>query len=245
MPLDPHVLLEPNPEGNEGNRSNSYAWTLGKLQYLTNATRPDIAFVVNRLTLYMANPSLQHTGALKRVLQYLAGTKTCRITYSASPSRNKNTNLFEGYADATYGNAGDSKSTSGYIFTVGGGAITWLARNVIVLSSMEAEYVTLSEVGCKASWLRELYKELGYEQLTSTTICGDNEGAIAMTRNPQFHKKSKHITHKWHWVREAVENRVINIESCRDPDQTADVLTKALACPKHKKHIAEMGLAPT
>jgi hypothetical protein len=67
-PLDPHMPLKPNPEGNEGNRSNSYARTLGKLQYLVNTTRPDIAFVVNQLTLYTANPSLQHAGALKRVL---------------------------------------------------------------------------------------------------------------------------------------------------------------------------------
>jgi hypothetical protein len=122
--------------------------------------------------------------------------------YLASPSRNRNTNLFDGYTDAAYRNAGDSKSTSSYIFTAGGGAIMWMARkqSVIALSSTEAEYVALSEAGREASWLRELYKELGYEQLTSTTICGDNEGAIAMTRNPQFHKKSKHIAHKRHWV---------------------------------------------
>jgi hypothetical protein len=66
-----------------------------------------------------------------------------------------------------------------------------------------------------------------------------------MVKNPQFHRKSKHIEHKWHWIRDAVENGIVAIESCRDPDQTADVLTKALARPKHKKHTGEMGLAPT
>jgi hypothetical protein len=76
-------------------------------------------------------------------------------------------------------------------------------------------------------------------------IRGDNNGAIAMARNPQFHKKAKHIATKWHWIRDLVENGTIEIESCRDPEQTADVLTKALARPKHKRHTEEMGLAST
>ena len=114
-----------------------------------NATRLDIAYAVNRLTLYTANPSLQHMGALKWILCYLAGMKTYGITYSALPSKNRGTNLFEGYTDATYNNVEKCKSTSGYVFTVGGGAITWMSRkqNTTVLSMMEAEYVALSEAG--------------------------------------------------------------------------------------------------
>ena len=246
-PLDPHIAIEPNPEGNEGSRSNAYAKVLGELQYLANATRPDIAYAVNRLASYTANPSLQHVGALKRILRYLAGTRTYGITYSASPLKNRGTNLFQGYADAAYNNVDKRKSTSGYVFTVGGGAITWMSRkqSTTALSTAEAEYVALSEAGREACWLRSLYSELGFPQLAPTIIHGDNEGSIAMVKNPQFHRKSKHIEHKWHWIRDAVENGIVAIESCRDPDQTADVLTKALACPKHKKHTGEMGLAPT
>ena len=73
-PLDPNMQLVPNPEGNIGNRSNSFARLLGELQYIANATRPDILYMVNWLALYTANPSLQHTTALKRILHYLAGT---------------------------------------------------------------------------------------------------------------------------------------------------------------------------
>ena len=148
-PLDPHTAIEPNPEGNEGSRSNAYAKVLGELQYLVNATRPDIAYTVNHLASYTANPSLQHVGALKWILRYLAGTRTYGITYSASPSKNRGTNLFEGYADAAYNNVDKCKSTSGYVFTIGGGAITWMSRkqNTTALSTTEAEYVTLSEAG--------------------------------------------------------------------------------------------------
>lgn len=248
-PMDPHEKLVPNPDGNEGNRSNSYARLLGELQFLANATRPDIAFAVNKLSAYTANPSLQHTGALKRILRYLAGTKSYAITYSKyHPQRVlEGQNLFHGYADAAYNNTDDRKSTSGYVFQMGGGAVTWRSKkqSTIALSSTEAEYVALCEAGREACWLRNLLEELGESQLSPTLIKGDNDGSIAMARNPQFHKRSKHIETKWHWVRDMVENETIALESCRDPDQTADVLTKPLPRPKYRKHVTEMGLATT
>lgn len=152
---------------------------------------------------------------------------------------------FMGYSDAAYANTDDYKSTSGYVFLAGGGAITWRSKKqtTIALSSTEAEYVALSEAGREACWLRNLYDEIGYKPPKPTLIRGDNDGSIAMARNPQFHKRSKHIATQWHWVRDLVEEEVINIESCRDPEQTADVLMKALPKPKHMKHVGEMGLA--
>ena len=243
-PLDPNVPLVPNPEGNEGSRSNSYARLLGQLQFVANATRPDICYAVNRLAAYTANPSLQHTTALKRILRYLSGTRTYGIVYRSLPHQS---NFFYGYADAAYGNADDHRSTTGYVFIAGEGAITWSSKKQIAtaLSSTEAEYVALSEASCEVFWLRNVYEELGLlQEDTPTEIRGDNEGSIAMAKNPQFHKRSKHIARRWHWVRELVQDRIITVESCRDPEQTADVLTKALPRPKHQKHIKDMGLVP-
>ena len=91
-------------------------------------------------------------------------------------------------------------------------------------------------------WLQNLYEEIGYIQESPNIIKGDNDGAISMACNPQFHKRSKHIATRWHWVHNLVQNGTISIESCRDPEQTADVLTKPLAHPKHQKHVKEMGL---
>ena len=201
MLLDPNVPLEPNPEGNEGDRSNSYAKLLGELQYIANATQPDIAYAVNRLASYTANPSLKHATALKRVLHYLSGTRTYGITYHRVP---KLSNLFYGFADAAYANADDYKSTSGYVFITGGGAITWRSKkqSTIALSSTEAEYVALSEAACEAFWLRNLYAESGFDQKEPTLIRGDNNGSIAIAQNPQFHKRSKHIAIRWHWIRD-------------------------------------------
>jgi hypothetical protein len=203
-------------------------------------------YAVNRLAAYTANPSLQHTGALKRILCYLIGTKSYGITYSAAHNKNRETNLFHGFTDAAYANSDGRKSTTGYVYLVGGGTITWMSKkqSVVALSSTDAEYVALSEASHEACWLRSLYKELGYDQKKPTQIRCDNNGAIAMARNPQFHKQSKHIDIRWHWIRDLVEENTIEVQSCRDPEQTADILTKALAHPKHRKHSEEMGLAP-
>ena len=75
------------------------------------------------------------------------------------------------------------------------------------------------------------------------TIRGDNEGSIAMTKNPQFHKQSKHIGLQYHSIREQVHKGEIIVKNCRTQNQTADVLTKPLPRAKHRQHTAEMGLA--
>lgn len=243
MPMDPHIKLEPNPDENKPNRSNSYARLLGELQFITNATRPDIAYAVNRLASYTANPSMQHYTALKRILRYLAGTRTLGITYSIQDAP-ENSNLFHGYADAAYANTDGLKSTTGYVFLAAGGAITWKSKKqtVIALSSTEAEYIALSEAGRETCWLRNLYGELGFPEKSATIIKGDNDGAVILTRNPQFHNRSKHIAIRHHWVRDLVTNGILDIKNCRDPEQTADILTKALPKPKHSRHREEMGI---
>ena len=137
-------------------------------------------YTVNRLVSYTATPSLQHMGALKCILQYLAGTKSLGITYRKN--QHTRNNLFHGYSDASYASMDDSKLISGYVFISGGGAITWCSRkqSTIALSSTEVEYVAISEVGREACWLRNLYKELGEGQNSPSIIKGDNEGPIAM-----------------------------------------------------------------
>ena len=113
MPMDLNIPISPNPDGNEDSRSNSYASLLGELQFLSNATRPDISYAVNRLAAYTANPSLQHVSAIKRLLRYLKGTKNLAIKYLVQKDQNlQDQNLFFGYADAAYANTDDYKSTS-------------------------------------------------------------------------------------------------------------------------------------
>src|SRR6266850_1948745 len=242
MPLDSNTPLVPNPNEGEADRSNSYLRLLRELQFLANTTRPDTAFAVNRLASYMANPSLQHISALKHMLRYLAGTKSYGIRYTAEPDK---TNLSYGYTDAAYGNLDERRSTSRYVFIAGRGAITWQSKKqpVVALSSTEAEYVALSEATCEACWLRSLFGELGYKQTLPIKIYGDNEGAVAMAKNPQFHQRAKHIEIKYHSIRQMIKQDKIMVENCQGHQQTVDVLTKPLPCAKHKQHTSEMGMA--
>ena len=139
---------------------------------------------MNRLAVYSANPTLQHVGALKRILRYLAGARNYGITYQKS--QDSKGIPFHGYSDTAYGNTDDCKSTSGYVYVSGGGAITWRSKKqtTVALSSTEAEYVALLEAGREACWLRNLYEELGQKQSCPTIIKGDNDGSIAMTKKP-------------------------------------------------------------
>jgi Reverse transcriptase (RNA-dependent DNA polymerase) len=242
-PLDPKIKLEPNPEGNEGDRSNAYAQLLGELQFVANATRPDITYAVNRLASYTANPDLKHQSALKRVLRYLSGTRNYGITYKKIPNEKP---TFLGYTDAAFADRDDLKSTAGYVVIAAGSAITWKSgkEKVTAQSTTEAEYIALWEGGQEIAWLRNLYRELGYSQSAPTIIYCDNTGAVAIAKNPLYHKRTKHIDTKYHWVREKVQAEIISAESCRTENQTADILTKPLAREKHVKHATEMGLVP-
>ena len=187
MPLDLNVKIISNPDGNEGNRSNVFAQLLGELQYITNSTCPDITYVVNRLASYTANPSMQHQTALKRILRYLSGTRSHGITYVYSPDKPI---TFKGFSDAAYADREDKKSTAGYVYLANQGAITWKSgkQPVTVQSTTEAEYIAMWDAAKEASWLRNLYRDLGYTQQEPTQIMCDNTSAVAIVKNPLYHK---------------------------------------------------------
>jgi hypothetical protein len=230
------------------NKNNEYASLIGSLQYLTVATRPDIAYAVNWLASFTANPSFKHYNAAKRVLRYLKGTRNYGITYRDQNDRligPIDSNIFYGFSDAAFANAEDQKSISGYVFLANMGTITWMSKkqNTIALSTTEAEYVALSEAAREAKWLHHLYGELGYAQKEPIILLGDNDGSISLTKNPQFHKRTKHVDLRWHWIRELVNDGLIKITNCTNPQQTADIMTKPLPRPKFNQHVNEIGLS--
>jgi hypothetical protein len=218
----------------EPNRSNEYVSLIRSLQYLAIATCPDIAYAVNRLAAYTANPSLEHYSAAKRVLRYVKGTRNYGITYHAHTNRPigpTDSNQFYGFSDAAFANADNRKSISGYVFISNKGAITWglEKQTTIALLSTEADYMALSEATCEATWLRYLthfHGEIESIQKEPILLLGDNDESISMAKNPQFHKHTKHVDIRWQWVWDLVKDGQINIVDCHDPQQTADILTK-------------------
>ena len=137
-----------------------------------------------------------------------------------------------GYSDTdSAGDVQDRRSTSRNVFLLGGGAITWFSRkqSSVALSTVEAEYMALSVATQEAVWLRHLQEELGVTETGPTLIYEDNQGAISMAKNPVFHKRTKHVQIRYHFLREAVEQGTITLKYCCTDDMLADSFTKALA----------------
>jgi hypothetical protein len=203
-----------------------YSQLIGSLMYLSVCTRPDISQAVGALARYMAAPTTTHWQAAKGVLRYIAGTPTNGITFSGLE--------LNGYCDADYAGDIDSRrSTTGYVFTMGGGAISWSSRlqPTVAASTTEAEYMAAAYAIKEGLWLRTLLSELGLD--TSTiTIQADNQSAIKLLKNPVFSMRSKHIDVIFHFARERVTRRDITFKYIPTDKMVADALTKPLPTSK-------------
>ena len=195
-------------------------------KYAAGGTRPAIAYAVSTIAKFCHRPTELHMTAAKRVLRYLKQTRDLNLTYvKDSPE------AIIGYSDADWaGDVQDRRSSSGNVFLLGGGAITWSSRkqSSVALSTVEAEYMALSVAMQEAVWLRQLQEELGVTEAGHRLIFEDNQGAISMAKNPVFHKRTKHVQIRYHFVREAVEQGTITLEYCRTDEMMADSFTKLL-----------------
>jgi len=194
--------FEETPKNFEASKADRtwYAKAIGSLMYAMLGTRPDISFAVSCCSRYLANPMEQHIKAVKRIMRYLGGSIDLSIVY-----RGELDSLI-GYTDSDWAGDQDTRrSHSGYVFNVGSGAISWSSKRqpTVALSSTEAEYMGQTQATKEAIWLRRLLKELhAQDSIAATTIFGDNQGAIALAKNPQFHPRSKHIAIQHHFVRD-------------------------------------------
>ena len=184
-PVDPGTHLTTLNEKEEVVDQQQYQSVVGSLMYLSVCTRPDIAYAVGTLARYSSKPGRSHWTAVKRVLRYLKGTTNHGIVFRGGASGN-----IVGYSDADWaGDREDRKSTSGYLFQIAGGPISWRSKkqDTVALSTAEAEYVALSSAAQETVWLRRLISELNNPPDGPTTILEDNQSAMAMAKNPQFH----------------------------------------------------------
>jgi hypothetical protein len=193
--------------------------------YAMLGTGPDIAFSVSVVSRYASNPTQVHMKAVKRIFRYLRGTIDLQLVYKGP------IDTLKGYSDADWaGDLDTRRSTSGYAFNVGSAVISWSAKRqaTVALSSCEAEYKAQTEATKEAIWLQSLISQLTHEEPCATVIFCDNQGAIALAKNPQFHARTKHIEIQHHFVREKVNEGKVRLEYMPTDKQVADGLTKAL-----------------
>ena len=204
-----------------------YRRNVGCLRYLLH-TRPDLSYVVGVLSRFMQSPRDSHGVAMKQVLRYLRGSMTYGLVYERSSS---SAPKLIGYSDSSYNvHPDDGRSTTGHIFYVNNSPVSWSSQKqeVVALSSCEAEFMAGTEAARQAIWLRDLLSEITGKQSEKVVIRIDNQSAIALTKNPVFHGKSKHIHRRFHFIRECVESGQIEVEYVQGDKQKADILTKAL-----------------
>lgn len=212
---------------------NQYQKLMGCLEYAAMATRPDITFSVHKLAQFASNPDISHLNAAKRILRYLKGSLSFCLVFSGG---NKDKFELLGYTDADWaGDTTDRKSIGGYCFYLNQCLISHMSKKqaTVALSTAEAEMHAALQAAKEAIWLRNLLSEIGYKQKQATTIYCDNQAAIALSRNPEFHSRSKHVDIHYQFLRLHIDRNTVNLKFIGSKEMAADGLTKALSRQNH------------
>lgn len=207
------------------------------------ATRPDLMYSVSLLSRFMSSPTHVHLLAAKRILRYIQGTVQMGILYKRGGRQQ-----LIGYTDSDYaGDVEDRKSTSGYVFLVSDGAVTWTSKKkpIVTLSTTEAEFVAAGAAACQVVWMMKIIKELGLSEEDNTEIYCDNSSAIRLSQNPILHGKSKHIEVRFHYLRELVRTGSIKLRHCGTINQIADIFTKPLSKENFLRLRGMLGMCET
>ncbi|KAH9727082.1 Integrase catalytic domain-containing protein [Citrus sinensis] len=218
-----------------------YALAVGSLMFAMICTRPDIAQAVGAVSRYMANPGGEHWIGVKRILRYIKGTSDVTLCYEGSEFTVK------GYVDSDFaGDLDKRKSTTGYVFTLAGSAVSWVSKlqTVVALSTTEVEYMTATQVCKEAIWIQRLLEDLGHKQEKFFVYC-DSQSALHIARNPTFHSRTKHIGVQYHFVREVVEDGSVDLQKIHTKENLVDVLTKPINADKFIWRKSSCGLVET
>jgi len=202
-----------------------YAAMIGSLIWACG-TRPDISMAVGKVARFMKDPGYQHYQAVKRLFRYLKQTDGCCLTYHAKAS-----DQMYCYVDSSFADDMETmRSTSGWIVMWKGAGISFKSRlqKLISTSTQYAEYVAASECSREVMYLRMLLAELGFPQLEATIMYEDNEACIGLTKDPVNHSMSRHISIRFHYVREQCKAENIKMIYLQTKQQVADLLTKYL-----------------
>ncbi|XP_066317652.1 uncharacterized mitochondrial protein AtMg00810-like [Miscanthus floridulus] len=211
--------------------STKYHSMVGALQYLT-LTRPDICYAVNKVCQFLHAPTMVHWSAVKRILRYIKGSWNTGLKISKS-----NSMIISAFSDADWaGCVDDRRSTGGFAVFLGSNIISWSARKqaTVSRSSTEAEYKALANATAKMMWVQKLLQELGVPHVRTARLWCDNLGAKYLTANPVFHARTKHIEIDFHFVRERVAKKLLDVRFISSGDQLADVFTKPVSAARIK-----------
>ena len=230
IPVDVRLSAEQCPKTQEEEEDMScvpYASAVGSLMYAMVCTRPDIAHAVGVLSRFMSKPRKEHWTAVKRVFRYLRGTSDHGLCYQGRPGLDRVLDI-HGFVDADWvGDLDQRRSTSGYVFNLFGGVVSWMSKkqSVVALSTTEVEYMAATHASKEAVWLQRLCSSIGLVHEAIRIYC-DSQSAFFLEKNPTYHSKTKEIDVQYHFVRDMIEDKKVLLVKVDTLKNTTDALAK-------------------
>jgi len=202
---------------------SQYRSLAGALQYLT-LTRPELAYAVQQVCLFMHDPCEPHLALIKRILRYVKGTLSTGLHLSSGP-----VDSLTAYSDADWAGYSDSgRSTSGYCVFLGDNLVSWSSKRQTTVSRSNSKYRVVAHAIAECSWLRQLLQELHAPIASATIVYCDNVSAVYMTANPVHHRRTKHIEIDIHFVHDKVALGKVRVLHVPTTHQFTDIMTKGL-----------------
>ena len=204
------------------------------------ATWPDLSFSISLLAWFQANPGINHWNTIMHIVGYIKNTIDYGLTYSHNSDLSPTI-----FVDANYGGCRDIHCSSlEYVFMIAGGAVTWSSKHqtTVALSTVEAEYVAMSQCMQQMVWVHSWLDKVDIEYSIPGIIKGDNSGAIALMKTTKDHGKVKHINIHHHYICELIYSGTIIIEHVTSTNNLADLFTKPLFCDNHHHILASLDI---
>ncbi|UYV64717.1 hypothetical protein LAZ67_3001746, partial [Cordylochernes scorpioides] len=231
VPMDPSVILTkqdcPTPEQKEKMPKFPFREAVGSLMFASCVSRPDITHAVSQVSKFLEYPGPAYCTTVKNIFRYLKGTPHMGILFTGQDQ-------LVGYSDSDFARDVDSrKNTTGYAFMMNGGTVSWASQRqpIIALSTTESEYIAACSAAKELIWIRRLLQGIGCDITKETELYIDNQAAIKLVKNPVFHKRTKHIDVRYHFIRSKHEEGELKVHHVCSSEQLAD---KPL--PRNKFH---------
>ncbi|KAJ8544543.1 hypothetical protein ON010_g11723 [Phytophthora cinnamomi] len=206
---------------------------VGAGTHLATCTRPNLAYAVGQLRRYVQSPTQQHIGAAERLLRYLVGTKAQGTVYLIdAAAQGPDTLVIDRYGDSDWGNDPDTrKSVTDYVHYIAGGAISWSSRrqSIVAQSTAVAEYVAACETCMEGQGLRNDLIEVFSMMKMETRLGIDNQDVYVMATNPTYSRRARHIELRWHYVRDQVVKKTVELWNVKTDVNPSDSMTMPLA----------------
>ncbi|KAH9464516.1 hypothetical protein Pst134EB_033278 [Puccinia striiformis f. sp. tritici] len=217
----------------------NYRRVVGLLQYVVQCTRPDLAFAVSFLSQFLEDPKISHYQAARHTLRYLCHTKS-NVLILGQNDLSRQPHELVGYSDSDWNGSKAWNSYAGSVIYYHG-TIGWRShkQDVVALSSAEGEYIALTECNQDLLWAANVLEEITQAK-PALTLYTDNQSSMQIAKNPIYHHGTRHMNFRYHFIRDHIHSKTINLKYIPSTKLQTDLLTKNLTGAKTAEHTARL-----